>query len=728
MSRYHPLPVIFALLLGTCLSAASANDNPEIDDLYHLCPPPVVPLLPATPFSDQATHIRADRLQAEGNSGAHFIGRVETWRGDTLLQGDTLHYRQDQELLELQGNLRVRTPTIALSGSRGRFWRERDRGEIEQAEFIHLPLHAFGHAEQIVMEGNDWMQLQQASFTTCNPGVLGWQLQAESITLDQRKNEGAVYDATLQFGDLPLLWLPYINFPLSGRKSGFLAPKVGASEDNGSDLTLPWYWNIAPNRDATLTPRLMSQRGAMLQSEYRYLERNSNGILHYHLLPRDQRTGERRSLIDLTHQHRFGHGWHLDLRFREVSDENYFIDFGSGITTSSETHLERQLTVRRRVQQWQLLGRIEDYQSLNSAEPYRRAPQLQIQSVTTQRPNRFNQQITADLTHFQHRGDLTTGSRLDLQQQLTLPIRRTAWFLTPQLTLRHTEYRIDGTDSDTVRRTLPISSIDGGLIFERQLTLLQQPLLQTLEPRIYYLYVPYHDQQAIPLFDSGAYTFGFSSLFRDNRFSGRDRIGDANQLTVALSSRLLNSGSGRELIAASIGQIHYLQDQRVTLHPDEPVIAAGESDYLAEVSGYPHRHLNLAATLRWDPKANREQQLSSRLEYRPSRRERLFVSYRYERDALQQSDIALFWPINRRWQLLTRLNHDLATDRNLDTAFGFEYESCCWAFRTLWRATRNGGETLDRSIYFTLSLKGLGQLGQPLETELERDILGYSAP
>jgi LPS-assembly protein len=306
-------------------------------------------------------------------------------------------------------------------------------------------------------------------------------------------------------------------------------------------------------------------------------------------------------------------------------------------------------------------------------------------------------------------------------------MRGTAWFLTPRLALRHTQYQLkDVVGDDRPYRSQEVASLDGGLFFEREVEIAGRPLQQTLEPRLYYLHVPYDDQSNLPVFDTSDLDFTFSQLFRDNRFSGADRMGDAEQLTLALSSRLNRPDNGRELARASLGQIFYFRDRQVTL-PSQPIETDDSSSLVGELALQPRDGLSLSATAQRNLHQDVSERIGARLSYRPEPSRALSLSYSYRRDqSVRQTDLVALWPLSQHWQFLGRWHYDLETERSVDVLSGLEYQSCCWGLRLVGRAQLNTStQEIDRSIYLSLELKGLGNIGQGLDSELERGILGY---
>ncbi|WP_127478251.1 LPS-assembly protein LptD [Sulfurivermis fontis] len=716
-------PLLLALLLAL-LPATLQAQEPEQDDRWSLCRPSgeIIPLPELGPKEDGATHISADRGTSEGEGISHFSGDVVMLQSGRRIEADEARYDQANDLLNLDGNVRLYTDNMALNGNRASLRPDSDSGEIHDAQYHFRSNHAFGSADVIIMRDPEHTELSGATYTTCDPDKVDWLLKARQIDLDESTNTGEARHLTVEFKGVPFLYLPYLNFPLKGRKTGLLPPTLGSSDKTGTDISVPWYWNIAPNYDATLTPRYMSARGTQLQGEFRYLHPGNRGQLNMEMLPGDDRyNNEDRSYTSYQHNGRFGEGWTNTIVYNGVSDTDYFNDLGNSQARASTTHLERRVDLAYRGIGWDFRGRVQDYQALSGSEPYQRLPQLRLNAASPHRRDTLQYTLASELVHFAHDERAPTGNRMDLTPGISLPLEGTAWFLTPRFALRHTQYQLQNQLGDeTPTRTTPITSLDGGLFFERELSLGERPVLQTLEPRLYYLYVPYRDQDELPRFDTGEYDFTFAQLFRDNRFSGPDRQGDANQITLALTSRLLDQHSGNELLRASIGQIRYFADRRVTLTGSEP-IERQTSDIVAELGVKPVPDLDLAATTRWNPEDERGEVLTGRARYAPDQNHLLSFDYRYRRDQeLRQTDIVAYWPLTPRWRVLGRWNYDLQLERSLETVAGVAWEDCCWALHF---AVRQRLDTVsfesNNSFMLTLELKGLSSLGKRLEDELE---------
>ncbi len=727
------------LLMATLAGAARGADvgfppapqeEKAIDSLWALCPP-IAPVTPAElvpgllPLG--VTQVTADEALAESESRTLLRGNVVIQRDEMILQGSEAEYERNQDQLLLTDNVVYHTREVTIQGDRAQVFLGTNSGEIINARFLFPEFHAFGGAGRITFQGPEHVTLEEVSYTTCPPEKEDWLLRAGDLNLDRESNTGEAYHAVLSFKGIPFFYSPYLNFPLEGRKSGLLPPTIGTSEENGTDIRLPFYWNIAPNQDATITARNITARGGMLETEYRFLGKNTSGQFNGDYLSDDKIYGDDRSYYSTRFRATPGEGWNSDLLYQKVSDAAYFDDLGGTQESSSQTHLERHLTLTYNNPYWRFLGRAQDYQALTASEPYRRLPQLSLVGQSLRRINRPQLALESEAVRFQHDSLEPTGSRFDIKPSLSLPLEGASWFLTPKLAWRYSQYQLqDNPGGDNLVRSLPLASLDSGLFFERELSLANTPYTQTLEPRIYFLHVPFRDQDDLPLFDTSFSDFSFSQMFRDNRFNGVDRQGDASQVTVALTTRFIEDASGTERFSAAIGQIHYFQDREVTLQPGDSLESERTSDIIGELAASPIRSLNLSVTEQWNPHEQHTERLGARLRYSPDERRVLGLSYRFHRATLQrQADAILLWPLARQWRFIGRWNYDLENEKSLDTIGGIEFESCCWITRLVARAHRTTiDEELNHSILVNLELKGLATLGKRLEDAVGRDILG----
>ncbi|MBE0510200.1 MAG: LPS assembly protein LptD [Gammaproteobacteria bacterium] len=728
-SRY-PALLLASLLtapLAAGLSSAHAQDAP-----WQLCPIPVI-LSPGE--ADSLASIpagfwygRAEQLDARGDGAIHLQGQVQLEQQGMQLRARLADYDPQADSLQLQGGISLRSAQMRIEGEQGHFRPGQQQGEFSQASFFLADSHSYGEAATLRMLDPQRIELTRLRYSTCPPEQQDWLLSAQRLKLDQQSNTGEAYHATLRFKGVPFFYSPYLNFPLAGRKSGLLPPSFGRSDSNGTELSLPVYWNIAPNRDATLTPRHLSQRGTMLGGEFRFLEQQHAGEVQVGWLGNDRLSGEDRHELGLQHRARFSPGWSSGLHYRGVSDSNYYLDeLGMHGHSRHEAHLERRAELRYQDPRWQFLARAQDHQTLLGGAPYQRLPQLQLRGASPHRPQHLHYQLHSEAVSFRHPDSrLPSGERIDLKPAVSLPLAGAAWFLTPSLAWRYTDYRLQNAPTTQQTRSLPIASLDAGLFLERPLSLSSRPYTQTLEPRLFALSVPHREQDALPVFDTAISPFSFASLFRDNRFSGADRQGDAQQITLALSSRLLEDASGRERASIALAQANYLEQRRVTL-PGQSADTRRRSDILAELGLSPMDSLNMRLTQQWNPSQQQLEQLSVGVRYRPDQGKLLRANYRYYRPETQrQADLTVLWPLNRQWRILAHHNHDLEYQRSMLNLVGLEYESCCWTTRLAVLARRDTvSSELKHSIMLTLELKGLASLGQSLEQSIGRGILDY---
>ncbi|MDZ7644777.1 MAG: LPS assembly protein LptD [Woeseiaceae bacterium] len=508
--------------------------------------------------------------------------------------------------------------------------------------------------------------------------------------------------------------------------------EIGSTGRSGNELSIPWYWNIAPNFDATLTPRLLTERGLQFGTEFRYLTPRNEGVAQVEYLADDQLFGDTRHLATYRHTTLFDNGWRNRIDFRETSDSQFFEDLGGSLSVSSTTHLNRAVTFDYFDDHWSFLGRVQDYQTIDDAisptdEPYRRLPQLRLRGYWPREVLGLSYRLDSELVYFD-RDVGVTGWRFDAEPKVELPLERPGWFVTPALAMRYTQYGLDDTaplQPESPDRALPIASLDTGMILERPVGD-DGGLIQTLEPRLLYVHIPYREQSMLPVFDTITPDLNLVQLYRPNRFLGTDRIADTDQLSIGVTSRILNVNTGEELVRATIGQARYLGTQGVQL-PGRNFDRGESSDYIAEMRFLLYRNLNFEVGHQWGTGDNGTTQSEARLQYRPASDRILNLSYRFRRGSLEQGDISWSWPLSERWNFVGRYNYSLRDDEALEQFFGLEYESCCWGLRLVSRrhiSTRDG--TRDSSIGLQLVLKGMTSVGTKADRLLERGILGYS--
>jgi len=693
--------------------------------------------------SGTAVDATAERIVSEGG--------VVTLEGDTrigyrgrLLEAENARYDSTNGEVDIDGELRFSGEGIRLESTDARFDLDDDLFETGESsyEIDANGRRATGRADSMAQLPGGRFELEGATYSSCPPGDESWLIRARQIRLDRERGIGTARGIVLRFKGVPILAVPAFSFPIGPqRKTGFLAPTVGRSDGTGFELSIPWYWNIRPHLDATFTPRLTTRRGPILQSELRYLSPQGRWALESELLSDRERDGERRSFTRLTHLGSFEEGVTTRIEASAVSDDDYFEDLGNSIETASITHLERRAELALERGRVDALVRLQGFQTVDpridpTDRPYRRVPQIAARLEAEPRFG-LRAEMAGEFVYFD-RAESITGPRIDLQPRLSLPLAGDAWFLRPTVAHRFTHYRLNNVDEPfgrTVSRNVPTLAVDAGLFFDR---VRRAGGVQTLEPRLYYLRVPYEDQSDIPPFDSSAFDFNISQLFRENRFSGADRIADTEQLSLGLTTRFVDGRDGRERLRASIGQIFYFADRRVILAAaDDPdgraALADGRrdtSDFVAELATDLGRDWLGRASLQWNPDANTTVRGSVLLSYRPSDGRLLNLAHRVvntgTRVDTEQIDLSALWPLGESWRLAGRWNYSLDQRVGIESLVGLEYESCCWALRfAARRYIADDGLDHSTSAYLQLVLKGLAPVGQNYGALLEDAILGY---
>ncbi len=586
------------------------------------------------------------------------------------------------------------------------------------------------------MERNELGQftLDGATYSSCPPGDKSWFIRAKELNLYPDEGIGTAKNLSLIFKGVPLLVVPRFSFPISPkRKTGFLAPIVARGDNTGIELHIPWYWNIRPDLDATFVPRFTTKRGMQLQTELRYLNRQGNWIFDHEYINDRARNDQSRTFSQVRHEGTFGSYWTSEINASRVSDEDYFGDLGDSLQLASITHLDRRADLRFERGSISALARLQSYQTVDEdippeERPYQRLPQLTARWETAKDELGVRASADAELVYFD-RSNSVTGSRFDVQPRVSWPVSGESWFVTPSLSYRFSQYSLNNSDAISSRqsRNLGTFSIDSGLFLDRATD--NKGSVQTLEPRLYYLRVPYADQSEIPLFDSSELDFSISQLFRENRFSGADRIADANQLSMAVTTRFIDGTSGREDLRASLGQILYFNNRRVQLVGND-IETDNASDLVGEVAAELPNNWSARGQMQWNPDNSSTVRGSVLLSYRPGEDRIINFAHRTVSTGssaeTEQLDFSMLWPVGNSWRFAGRWNYSLRADRSLESLLGVEYDSCCWAIRfAARRFISDNGEDHETNLYAQLVLKGLAPLGQNYGALLENAILGY---
>lgn len=715
--------------LSTALRPAHASQFSQCGPGFVI---PVSPVIPNPSSVGGAIDIESDDAQLNDSEPSILQGNVVVRRGTTYLSTDEVHYTRqgDDETVDAVGSLQIWDQGLYLTGTRGRLQVNDEITAIEDGKFQFLDAHAHGSATRVQLTGEDVFKANDATYSTCNIDDVQWLLEADRISLNKSKERGTARNVWVTFKGVPIFFSPYLSFPLGdARKSGFLAPSAGVSSTTGVEATVPYYFNIAPNLDATLTLRSMADRGFQLQGEFRYLFGWGEGNLSAEFMAHDSKRKESRTGVSFTHHSKLSDRWHTDIQYGWVSDDEYFEDLGTSLAISSQSYLEQRADAIYSGNNYYLIARAQRYQTVDSdlpasSRPYARLPQLYLATTFQDRNLQLNANAVAEVTHFDRRNSVS-GVRWDLRPNITFPYRTTSGFIVPKAALRYTGYSLsDQTQgkNDSPNRLIPSFSLDSGLFFDRPFTFGKHKLTQTLEPRAYYLYTPFDNQDDLPIFDTGEYTFSFAQLFREDRFSGADRVSDAHQVTLAVSTRFLERSTGAELGRLSVGQIRYFRDRKTTL-PGRKVETSRGSNLVAEAVANLNERWRVSAGTQWDASENRSARNTVAVRWQPDARRVLNVGYRFVRDAVEQTDVSFAWPVSRNWRAVGRWNYSLDNKRTVEAFSGFEYESCCWGLRFVGRRYLSGSnDEYTSGVFVQVMLKGLTSVGNA------DDFLGRSVP
>ncbi len=698
------------------------------------------------PGPDEPLELSADAIELDQKAEVVTLeGNIQAQMGNRTLEADRIRYDRGTERLQASGDTFFAQPELRLLGTGGEFDLAKNTGSLDQVHYRLVGHNARGAAQQAELEDAQHSRYRSITYTTCPPGDNAWEIEAGELKIDRETGTGTAHHAKLRVAGIPVLYSPYLSFPVDGRrKSGLLPPSFGNNDETGLDLTVPYYFNLAPNRDLTVSTRLMSERGLMLRGDFRYLTERHRGNLLAEILPRDTKDEENtRGAVHYTDRASLGGSWSSDLNVNYVSDDRYLEDFGNNLQITSIRNLERRGDLVYADRGLYFRGRVQDFQTIDPSipraeRPYSRLPQLLAQYSRPRIWSGLETGIGAEYDYFDHRYKVH-GQRLSLSPYLSWPLRRSFGHLEPRLVLNSSSYWLtdqEAGDPSSPSYAIPSASLEGQLVFERGTDWLGTGLTQTLEPRFFYLYTPYRNQEDAPLFDSAELDFSFNNLFRENRFTGRDRIGDANQLTLALTSRGLASTSGLELYRASVGQVFYFRDRLVQIR--RPTQDSNTSPIAGEVAARISEHWSGRAGLEWDPDGEDDKALKKVLQIRYQTPENRIVnaSYRFNLDtqlsgpqedtSYEDTDISFRWPVNSGLEVVGRWYYSMLHEETMEAFAGLEFGRCCWRVRAVARRYKNKpGEDLNNSILLQLELAGLGEFGQRVDRFLEQTIYGY---
>jgi LPS-assembly protein len=581
-----------------------------------------------------------------------------------------------------------------------------------------------GDAKAIFFEGENKKRLQSGRVTTCEADSDDWYLKSSNMEVNTKTDRVNASNAVVEFKGLPVLYTPYINFSLNkNRKSGFLATTVGTTTKSGFDLQIPYYFNISPNMDATLTARYLGKRGPQADGEFRYMEENYSGKNQIQFMKHDEESAkDNRYFVKLEHQHKFNNGWSASYNYQKVSDDTYFSDLATMIQVTSVVNLPQRANISYAGDTWKFNALTEKYQTLTNASnsPYQRLPQLDLSGRKDF--DRYILDFKSQWAYFDRdekfnyeSNQKATGSRLSITPSISVPFAETYGYIKPKLSANLRSYNLNNSSVDNKDIFTPIVSIDSGMYFDRTVNLLNQNFTNTLEPRLFYVYIPYKDQSALPNFDTGLADLNMQTLFSENQFNGQDRINDANQLTASIASKFIDK-NGKERLSGIVAQRYYLEDRRI--FGSELEAKKANSDIFIGGTARLENSLNLDAMFQYDPTSSKFLRSTLSTRYNPEPGKMLNLSYRMIDNVSDNTqDLKVFnaagqWPLGNRFYSIGRYNYDIKTAQTIEVLGGIEYDGGCWVARTIFdRISLPTSPQPNYTFFVQLELNGLGTIG-----------------
>jgi LPS-assembly protein len=707
------------------------------------------------PVDDHRIYIDTDEGQVAADGSAVLNGRVTVRQDQRSVAADSVGYDYDSDTLTVKGKVDFLDPQLRVRSDSGSY--ETDgAANFNEAFFQLMNRNGRGFAKDIDLRPDGKVALENVRYTSCPVGIEDWSLSASDINLDTKLQVGVAHHVTMRFKDVPIFYTPYISFPLGDeRKSGLLLPSLGHSSSNGFDAEVPYYFNLAPNYDLTFTPGVLTARGVQLTEDFRYLTASSHGQLDATFLPNDKQQHDNRSYTRYTDVTDIKHGLRFDTDIAAVSDVNYFQSFAVGTEQTSVTFLQRRADVLYYDDIWRVRGELQNYQTIDitvaaADRPYSRVPRVQGSALYPIANSNFEFAFDSEAVNFL-RGVGPTGVRVNLSPEIRWSSRGQGYFFEPAVGYDFTQYDLRDAgigQPSSPSRALPYARVDTGLVFEREAGA-QGQRTQTLEPRLVYSYVPYRNQNELPIFDSGLPDLNLVELFRTNRYVGSDRIGDANQVALAMTTRLFDTVSGTQYLAATVGQIRYFSIPRVGLPQDVLALSQGlrdqngqllgaipmvnplalpgaltapggqsyvaypgqsylgqyayglsrtaqalalgqnpafpASDIVAEVALTGYKHLGVNLDYQWNPYTSTTEKSEIALQYRPDPTRVVNIGYRFQEGILKQWDGSFAWPIAAHWNTVGRWVYSLQDRQTIEQVAGIEFKSCCYKVQLVQR-------------------------------------------
>ena len=720
-------------------------------------------------FSEkQSPEISQDLVEIEGDKLETLLDRKMKARGNAILKkgnktikAELIEYDEISEKLITQGNTSIELENISLTGSTLNYKLTDYTGQMDDVSFnlksqkkeqtvikrgYEITKHNYnyrGDAKTIFFDGENKKRLQSSRITTCEANSDDWYIKSKNIEIDTKKDQVKASNALVEFKGVPIFYMPSTSFSLNkNRQSGFLSSTLGTTTRSGFDLRIPYYFNISPNMDATLSARYLGKRGPLAEGQFRYLTENYSGVNELQYMNHDEASGQdNRYFLKLTHQHQFGRGWSGSYDLQKVSDNNYFSDLASMIQVTSVVNLPQRANLNYSGDIWKLNVLTEKYQTLTNASnsPYQRLPQVNLSGKKDY--DNFTLDFKSQWTLFERDDKFAStftdaqkisGSRLSMTPAITIPLTSSYGYIKPKVSTNLRSYNLNHSPDNNKDIITPIFSIDSGVYLDRNINFLSQNYTNTLEPRLFYVYIPYKDQSVLPNFDTGLADLNMQTLFYENQYNGQDRINDANQLTASVTSKILDK-NGKERLSAIIAQRYYFEDRRI-FGNDLLEAKKANSDIFMGASAKLPNSLNLDAMFQFNPSSNNLLRSTLGARYNPEPGKMLNVSYRLVDNILDSNqNLEVFnaagqWPLGNRFYSIGRYNYDLKSSQTIEVLAGLEYDGGCWVARSIFdRISLPTTPEANYAFFVQLELNGIGSIGSDtnrLNTFLYRNVPG----
>ena len=700
----------------------------------------------------QSSEIFQESVEIEGDSLETLLDRKMKAKGNAILKkgnktikAEVIEYDQISEKLITQGNTSIDLEKISLSGTKLNYRLSDQTGKMEDVTFniksdkkeetivqkgIQVTKRYYdfrGDAKAIFFEGENKTKLESSRLTTCEVDSNDWYIKSKNMEIDTKKDQVKASHASLDFKGVPIFYMPSTSFSLNkNRQSGFLSSTFGTTSKSGFEFRVPYYFNISPNMDATLTARYLGKRGPLADGEFRYLTENYSGINQLQYMNHDQSSGQdNRYFLKLNHQHQFGRGWSGSYDLQKVSDNTYFSDLATMIQVTSVVNLPQRVNLNYSGDIWKLNLLTEKYQTLTNASnsPYQRLPQVNLSGKKDY--DSFTLDLKSQWTLFERDDKFAstftdaqkiTGSRFTMTPAITIPLTSEYGYIKPKVSANIRSYNLNNSTDNNKDIVTPIFSLDSGVYLDRNINFLNQNYTNTLEPRLFYVYIPYKDQSVLPNFDSGLADLNMQTLFYENQYNGQDRINDANQLTASLTSKFLDK-NGKERLSAIIAQRYYFEDRRI-FGNDLTEAKKANSDIFMGASAKLPNSLNLDAMFQFDPTSNSLLRSTLGSRYNPEPGKMLNVSYRLIDNIIDNNqDLEVFnaagqWPLGNRFYSIGRYNYDLKSSQTIEVLAGLEYDGGCWVARSIFdRISLPTSPNPNYAFFIQLELNGIGSIG-----------------